>query len=623
MDTSRLKSFAVNARRSLKQMVAERMSFVLADGSPARRENPAAIAQLEKELTRRSRDAVVDFVAYTWFNRFCALRFMDVKGYNPVRIVSPLPGHSQPEILEDAKSGNFVSDFLTESKKTERIRGLLNGVIASADAQTEAYKLLLVSACNAYNRPMPFLFQHIDDFTELLMPDDLLSDNSILAATRNAILPEVAECGVEVIGWLYQFYISEKKDEVIGKTVRTEDIPAATQLFTPDWIVQYLVQNSLGRLWMLNHPNSALAEQMEYYIPPADGDRDFLAVRSPEDLKVCDPCCGSGHMLTYAFDLLVKIYEEEGYERRSIPSLILTRNLHGIEIDPRAGELAAFALTMKAREYDSRFLRRGNAPYPQIRVLENIDREWPIVSGMAADASHHAGCQKDGLMHDLNLFRQADCMGSLLCPVLSSPQIEALTEYFSCHWPKRSEHEDLWANEEYVDLQKALVQADFLSRKYHVVVTNPPYMGGKGMNADLKQFAESKFPDSKSDLFAMFIERGFEMILRQGYSAMVTMQSWMFLSSFEKLRTKLLDGYTIECLCHMANMVMGIAFGTSATVWKNQFVPGYKGAFCFVEYEDIEDGRPVEFPPDNERNRAAIRRNSEAEKAAMFKEAVR
>jgi len=604
MDTSRLKSFAVNARRALKQMAAERMSFVLADNSPARRENPKAVAELEKELTRRGREALIDFVAYTWFNRFCALRFMDVMGYNSVRIVSPLPGHSQPEILEDAKGGNIDSGFVSETKKIERIRGLLGGTIASADAQTEAYKLLLVSACNACNRPMPFLFQRIDDFTELLMPDDLLSDNSILASIRNAILPEVAESGVEVIGWLYQFYISEKKDEVIGHTVRTEDIPAATQLFTPDWIVQYLVQNSLGRLWLQNHPNSALAETMEYYIPPEDNDCDFLTVRSPEDLKICDPCCGSGHMLTYAFDLLVKIYEEEGYSRREIPALILTRNLYGVEIDPRAGELAAFALTMKAREYDSRFLRRDNAPRPQICVLENLNREWPIVSGLTADACQHVGCKTDDFLHDLNLFHQADCMGSLLCPRLSPLQIASLTEYLSDHWPKKSEHEDLWENDEFVDLQKALVQADFLSRKYHVAVTNPPYMGGKGMNAELKQFAESKYPDSKSDLFAMFIERCLELAMPLGTIGMITMQSWMFLSSFENLRTKLLDEDTILTMAHLGprgfDSIGGEVVQTTAFTMANAFIPNCQGAFI-----RLVDGK------------------NEAEKAAMFKEVLR
>jgi hypothetical protein len=309
-------------------------------------------------------------------------------------------------------------------------------------------------------------------------------------------------------------------------------------------------------------------------------------------------------MLTYAFDLLVKIYEEEGYSRREIPALILTRNLYGVEIDPRAGELAAFALTMKAREYDSRFLRRDNAPRPQICVLENLNREWPIVSGLTADACQHVGCKTDDFLHDLNLFHQADCMGSLLCPRLSPLQIASLTEYLSDHWPKKSEHEDLWDNDEFVDLQKALVQADFLSRKYHVAVTNPPYMGGKGMNAELKQFAESKYPDSKSDLFAMFIERCLELAMPLGTIGMITMQSWMFLSSFENLRTKLLDEDTILTMAHLGprgfDSIGGEVVQTTAFTMANAFIPNCQGAFI-----RLVDGK------------------NEAEKAAMFKEVLR
>ena len=618
MDTNRLKRFAQDARRELQKIVKALLPLVLAENSAARREKPQAVAELEKALRTQGDEALIDKIAYTWFNRFCALRFMDVMGYNSIRIVSPLPGHFQPEILEEAKGGNIDETFVTDSKYRARIKGLLDGSIPAVDGQAEAYKLLLVSACNAYNKVMPFLFQKIDDYTELLLPDDLMKENSILMKTRDAITEDVAADGVEVIGWLYQFYISEKKDEVMGKTVKTEDIPAATQLFTPDWIVRYLVQNSLGRLWMLNHPNSKLADDMEYYIPPTEEDKDFLEVKSPEELKICDPCCGSGHMLTYAFDLLVKIYEEEGYDRRKIPTLILVKNLHGVEIDQRARELAAFALTMKAREYDSRFLRRENSPRPQICVLENFSGQWSVVSGQFEEACKQVGCKLDDFLHDLNLFQQADCMGSLLHPKLSSEKLIALSENFSDHWSLTTDH-SLFEDAEYKNLQKVLYQAYYLSQKYHVVVTNPPYMGGKGMNADLKRFAERLYPDSKSDLFAMFIERGFNMVMHRGYSAMVTMQSWMFLSSYEKLREKLLDNYTMECLCHMANMVMGIAFGTSATVWKNQYIPGYKGAFCFVEYEDIENSKPVEFPPLNDRNKAAIR-NNEAEKAAMFQE---
>lgn len=591
MDTNRLKRFAQTARKKLLEAVADKLKFAIGENSPARRGTPRAVVELEKNIREKGEAAVIDFVAYTWFNRFCALRYMDVMGYNPVRIVSPLPGHFQPEILEEAK-GNSFSDEIPAAT-----RMMIRDILASErpNAQLEVYKLLLVAICNAYNKPMPFLFQPINDYTELLMPDDLLSGSSILALTREAILPEVAEKGVEVIGWLYQFYISEKKDEVMGKTVKTEDIPAATQLFTPDWIVRYLVENSLGRLWMLNHPASRLAESMEYYIPATEQDADFLKVMSPEELKVCDPCCGSGHMLTYAFDLLARIYEEAGFSPREIPSLILKNNLHGIEIDPRAGELAAFALTMKAREHDSRFLRRENAPQPNICVLQNVtfdDEEFKSYMDFIGRDLFTAALQTT-----LRQFEKADCFGSLIVPQLTN-SVAVLAELES-----RDVSGQLFLTNIHQKVLAVIRQAEYLSPHYHVVVTNPPYMGSKGMNADLKKFAETKYSDSKSDLFAMFIERCLELVQKHGTIGMITMQSWMFLSSFEKLRTKLLDEDTILSMAHLGprgfDTIGGEVVQTTAFTLTNTHIPDYQGAFL-----RLIDG------------------NSEAEKSAMFKEAI-
>ena len=362
MDTSKLKKFAQFARRTLMGQVSAKLDSVRAPGAAARREHPEATKQLDAAIARDGKGQVVERVAYIWFNRFSALRYMDVNDLNPVRIVSPLSGQFQPEILAEAKAGNIDEDRLPEKVRTE-VRALLDGRTPSPDAQAEAYRLLLVAICNDWHRVMPFLFERIDDYTELLLPEDLLSNASILAYLREAMTPDVCE-DVEVIGWLYQFYISEKKDDVFAalkKNVKitAENIPAATQLFTPHWIVRYLVENSLGRLWMLNRPSSRLKERMEYYIAPQEPETDFLRVASPEEIKVCDPACGSGHMLTYAFDLLRAIYEEEGYDSADIPSLILTNNLYGIEIDERAGALAAFALVMKAATWRKRFLRRS------------------------------------------------------------------------------------------------------------------------------------------------------------------------------------------------------------------------------------------------------------------------
>ncbi|MFZ4626444.1 MAG: SAM-dependent methyltransferase, partial [Rhodoferax sp.] len=313
MDTSKLKRFAQHARRLLRDQVKAKMSLVLAADSAARRENLAAVKELEEQIRQTSSEHVLDKVAYTWFNRFCALRFMDLNGYNKVRVVSPADeSQFQPEILADAKQGH-INETRVPDKTRQRVDALLSGQATSNDPQQEAYRLLVVAECNAFHQAMPYLFERIADYTELLMPDDLLSGNSVLAFTREAMTPDACQ-DVEVIGWLYQFYISEKKDQVFeglkkNQKITPENIPAATQLFTPHWIVRYLVENSLGRLWMLNHPNSPLAGQMDYYIAPEQAETDFLKITKPEDIKICDPACGSGHMLTYAFDLLYAIYE--------------------------------------------------------------------------------------------------------------------------------------------------------------------------------------------------------------------------------------------------------------------------------------------------------------------------
>jgi len=301
METAKLKKFAQFARRSLLEQVTAKLKLVLADESPARRERPQAIKKLEEAVTGQGKKQVIERVAYIWFNRFCALRFMDVNRYNRIGIVSPAEGQFQPEILADAKMGHIDEEMVSESTR-QKIFALLDGKTPSQDPQGEAYRLLVVAACNYWYSAMPFLFERIDDYTELLMPDDLLSGNSILAYTRDAMTPDACE-DVEVIGWLYQFYISEKKDQVFealkkNQKITPANIPAATQLFTPHWIVRYLVDNSLGRLWMLNRPNSRLIERLKYYIAPDEAETDFLTINGPEDIKVCDPACGSGHMLT-------------------------------------------------------------------------------------------------------------------------------------------------------------------------------------------------------------------------------------------------------------------------------------------------------------------------------------
>ena len=419
METAPLKSFATWARTALIREVAARIAVVLAPASPERVEQPSAVAALEKAVRAAGggdagRAAVADKVAYTWFNRIIALRFMDAKGYTGTGVVSPQAGveGGQPEILAEAKRGN-IDAAIVGTKTREAVTGLLNATRRSEDPQGEAYALLLADYCRHWNRAMPFMFEREGDFTELLIPANLLADDSVLNRAVKILTAHVCQ-DVEVIGWLYQFYISERKDEVFAgfkknKKAGVAEIPAATQLFTPHWIVRYLVENSLGRLWMLNRPSSRLFDQMDYYIAPVDDETDFLKISSPEELKVIDPACGSGHMLTYAFDLLYAIYEEEGYAPSDIPGLILANNLYGTEIDPRAGALAAFALTMKARARQRTFFNKQVEP--NVCVLEPISftpNELNILSRNDAVDGEGAALW--------NQFEDAATYGSLIRP---------------------------------------------------------------------------------------------------------------------------------------------------------------------------------------------------------------
>ena len=572
----------------------------MAADSFARRETTEAIKKLEEAIKNQGKEQVIERVAYIWFNRFCALRFMDVNRYTRIGVVSPVEGQFQPEILAEAKMGH-IDDEMVHEKVRQQIFALLDGKAPSRDPQGEAYRLLVVAACNFWNKAMPFLFERIEDYTELLMPDDLLSGNSILAYTREAMTPDTCE-DVEVIGWLYQFYISEKKDEVFdglkkNKKITPENIPAATQLFTPHWIVRYLVENSLGRLWLLNRPGSKLVEQMDYYIKPEQAETDFLRIAKPEEIKICDPACGSGHMLTYAFDLLYAIYEEEGYEPAEIPEKILTNNLYGIEIDERAGELAAFALTMKARANQRRFFNKSVKP--NICVLENVqfgeDELKSYMDFVGRDLFTAP------LQTTLCQFEEADNFGSLIRPDVTD--VDSMLNILE----SKNVSGQLFISMTHQKVLQALRQADYLSPKYHVVIANPPYMGNRGMNGRLQVLAKENYPDSKYDFFSMFLERALDMVPKYGYSALVTMESWMFLSTYDSLRAKLLMNTTLTSMVHMPYLgkggtSMGINFGTSASVFFNAKRPDTKGHFCCIRYfETNESGVPLSFPTQNER----------------------
>ncbi|OYY96514.1 MAG: SAM-dependent methyltransferase [Sphingomonadales bacterium 28-56-43] len=545
MDTSKLKKFAQFARRALITQVSARLESVITENSAARREHPDAMRKLEAAIAKDGKDQVIERVAYIWFNRFSALRFMDVNELNAVRFVSPVSGQFQPEILAEAKAGH-MDEGRVPDRIREQVRSLLDGRTPSSDAQTEAYRLLIVAICNDLHKAMPFLFERIDDYTELLLPDDLLSNASILAYVREAMTPDVCE-DVEVIGWLYQFYISEKKDEVFAglkknKKITAENIPAATQLFTPNWIVRYLVENSLGRLWLLNRPGSKLAARMDYYIAPEEPETDFLRISRPEDIRICDPACGSGHMLTYAFDLLYAIYEEEGYEATEIPGLILAHNLYGIEIDDRAGALAAFALAMKAATKlgRRRFLRQ--AAQPNICVLQDVRFTPSEMQDVAAVVG--SDLFTTDFRETMGQFEQAKNFGSLIVPKLRDPaevaRVVRLKDFGG----------DLLLREVQERVLKVLDMAEALSPKYHVVVANPPYMGSGGMNPQLKKYLGDRYTNSKADLMTAFVDR-FKLIRKGAFFAAVTLDSWMFLASFEKFRSSLFSWGGLTSVAHI------------------------------------------------------------------------
>ncbi len=591
MKGSALERFAQEARIQLQKEVRARLNLIQkGDASIDLIENRNAVNALNKHLEelKSDEDALVEEVAYTWFNRISALRFMDASGYNATLIVSPSEGKTLPEILSEALSGIIDEDVVTSSKDQNRIRGLVDGSITSKNPQAEIYRILLVASCNHLNNCLPLLFEKIEDYTDLLLPDDLLSSESIITKTVNAINKNDTE-SVEIIGWLYQYYISEKKDEVFasfkkGKKAGKDEIPAATQLFTPEWIVRYLVENSLGRLWMLNHPESNLKSRMKYYIEPTDKEIDFIRLESPEEIKVLDPCCGSGHMLTYAFDLLFDIYTECGYTDNDAVKHIIEDNLYGIEIDKRAGQLAYFALMMKARERSRRILRKGISP--NICILQKIvfeKDELPNVINLFENPSLT-------IMDLMKDFENADILGSLITPSISN--IALLKDTLKTD-PNSN---DMFSDENTLRerVKTVLNQAEYLAGKYSIVITNPPYLAPSSSDPVLQNFAKGQYPNSKTDTGTMFIERNFKFIPKNGYVAMITLQSWMFLSSFEKLRDEIINNRSILSMIHIGargfDTIGGEVVSTTAYI-----LSGEKGATGVKgQYIRLVDGQSEE-----------------------------
>ncbi len=640
MNTNNIKKYAPKARREFMDAVAKRLNTF---GITANKKGELQIAEANlqgsvlqiagnsfdgklaeprKCIVARSQKLgytqLIEQVAYTWFNRLCAIRYMEIHDYlgHGFRVLSHPDNPKGFEIIDHAQDA-------ADELGLDRARIVELKLAGNKDE--ELYRELLLGQCHKLHEAMPFLFDALDDETELLLPDNLMRTDSILRGLVDGI-PEEDWQQVEVIGWLYQFYISEKKDQVMGKVVKSEDIPAATQLFTPNWIVKYLVQNSVGRQWLQTYPDSAIKTQMEYYIEPAqqsDEVNQQLKANTPESIepetiKVLDPACGSGHILIEAYNVLKAIYEERGFRSRDIPKMILENNLYGLDIDDRAAQLSGFALMMMARDDDKRIFTRNvrlnvlslqesnHIDLPTLWKALNLSGSWQsgTSQGLFSDddqdlSSFNADNRYQLLTRTLARFSQAKTFGSLID--VPSDEHDQLKELMNT-LVELQESGDSMQKPAAKQLIEIVHQALVLSIRYDAVIANPPYMGAKGMNADLKEFAKKQYPNSKSDLFAIFIERGFGWLKKAGLNSMVTMQSWMFLSSYEQMRDFILRHKTIENMVHMGNGVMKIAFGTNATIFRNIQLSGYKGFFSYADNEDINEyGVPYEFPVKNER----------------------
>ncbi|MDX9799579.1 MAG: BREX-1 system adenine-specific DNA-methyltransferase PglX, partial [Bacteroidales bacterium] len=540
-------------------------------------------AQLAEQVQQKGFDQTIEEIAYQWFNRFAAIRFMELKGYlsHGYRVMSHPADVYDPEILEKA---HFIEklDGLT---RDEIVKLKLDG------KNDELYQKLILAQCNELHQVMPFLFEKINDYTELLMPDNLLRNDSLIRKMVNEI-PEEDWQSVEIIGWLYQFYISEKKDVVIGskKPIKTEDIPAATQLFTPNWIVKYLIQNSLGAKWLATNPKSSLKKQMRYYIEPAEQEPEVVeeikritpSYLNPEEIKVMDPACGSGHMLVEAYNLLKSIYLERGYQIDDIGRLILEKNLFGLEIDERAAQLSGFALIMKAREDSQNIFKdkdkieinitciQSSKPLNFNDLLRNLESiytgkysatpsekykymgiaDGPLFAdkGMPEDKNRRANFVLKIIKKTLDLFTEADTFGSL---IRVSEEIGKYLPEIIAELENLTKNADMISRNAIDTILPFLKQAEYLYQKYDVVIANPPYMGHRNMNQLLKSYIGKQFKGFEKDLFSSFIIRCRDFASSKGYLGFMSPFVWMFISSYEKMRLNLIDSATLTSLIQL------------------------------------------------------------------------
>ncbi len=597
MDKNAIKKYAIWARRELIERVSQRAMMYGITARDAGDPNSESVnGHLLSQTEKRQRQAlirniktkgyeqVMEEVAYTWFNRFAALRFMEVNGYLPshIRVFTNDAGEFKPQILAEAI--HLELDGLDMNKVYE---------LESANKSEELFRYLLIVQCNALNGILPGMFQRIEDYTELLLPDYLLREGSVIEQMVTTIPEEDWTDQVQIIGWLYQYYNTEPKDKVFAdlkKNIKiTKDtIPAATQQFTPDWIVHYMVENSLGRLWLEGHPNDTLKSEWKYYLDEAEQEpevqaqlatiRKEYAALKPEEICVIDPCMGSGHILCVLFDVLVRIYEDYGYTAREAAVKIVENNLWGLDIDERAAQLSYFAVMMKARQYDRRFFTRKVQPH-----VYAIEESNGITSAP---------------MHDMGLNLSQEEYGEAVKQAMRLvEEMHDAKEYGSiihvtpCDWdllrrfavPRDEDgqlrldvHGEIEASER---LQRLINIGEALSQQYDIVTTNPPYMGGSGMSSKLSDFVKNEYPDTKSDMSTVFMERTIGMCSQIGYMAMINIPVWMFLSSYEKLRNRIIHKNTFINMLHFGRGVFGSDFGTTTFIIKKTRINHYNAIY--------------------------------------------
>ena len=607
MDKQAIKNFAVWARAKLIEDIKQKLfeigitadsiediQVISSDSAKVKgiTLNKKEIKQrisLVSKIKEKGYDGVIEEAAYTWFNRLIALRFMEVNGYLPtgIRVLSSNEeGKVEPDIIKQFEYINL--DLNNEDLNALR-------AMQDANATGDLYRILLVKQCNMLNEILPGLFEQMEDYSELLLPENLLSDGSVIRRLVEDIPEENYKDQVEIIGWFYQYYISEKKDEVyegLKKNVKItkDNIPAATQLFTPDWIVKYMVENSLGRLWLHGHPDDELKNGWKYYIDETgqeeDVQRKFDEIREngrkikPEDIKVLDPAMGSGHILVYAFDVLYEIYKSAGYPEKEIPKLILENNLYGLEIDDRAAQLAYFALMMKARSRSRRVLKEKiNLNICSIQESNGIPEN---VIEMLVSIQNNS-VKKEDAAYLLDVFRDAKEYGSIL--VAKPVDFDA--------FEKRLDELKTGEIHNMFELQKKsiildripqlLKQLRIMSQKYDVVVTNPPYMGFKGINNKIGAYLSKNYSSYKYDLFAVFIKLAADKTKVNGFNALITQHSWMFLSSFEKLRDEYFNESYLVNMLHLGMKAfeenVGTIVQTTTFISQKKYLPDYKTRF--------------------------------------------